>query len=132
MPRISYRLFDGRGEWSEISNRQSESLILRFFPPKDGYIDIDDAVYRVKSGEAVIPLKSLADKEYSLRLESDSGGFALEKFTKLGNEVSPLPTEDSTLRALLARCCKNEEKISLLEEKLSILLKRTEGHHIFN
>ena len=132
MPRISYCLSKGRGEWREISHESENALILRFTPAMDGYINIDNAVYRVKLGDAYIPLEELDDKEYSLRLETDGEGFTLEKFIKSGKDIFPLPTEDSTIRSLLEKCRTNEERIGLLEDKLSVLLDRTEGHHIFN
>ena len=132
MPRINYCIFDGRGEWTEVSSESESSLLIRLYPPKDGFLNIDNAVYRVKSGEVTIPLSRLDDKEYSPRLETDGEGFSLEKFSKCGKEIFPAPTDEKTIRSLLARCRKNEDKLRILEDTLSALTKITEGHHIFN
>lgn len=132
MPRINYRLIKGHAEWTEISADRSDALTLRFFPRIDGYINHDNTVYRVKSGEVVIPMTELSDSVHSLRLETDGESFALERFSKSGAKIAPLPTEDEIIRVLLKRCCKNEERIKLLEDSVSALLKASEGHRIFN
>lgn len=132
MPRISYNLNTDSGEWSEVSPDNKDVLLLRFHPQKDGYIIIDNALYRVKSGEMKIPLSRLNDCEYELRLECDGESFTLEGFQKLGADIVMLPTNEATIRSLLHGCRKNEEKIKILEDKLSRLIERTEGHRIFN
>lgn len=132
MPRINYRLIKGRAVWSEISADRADALTLRFSPRVNGYINHDNTVYRVKSGDAVIPLTELSDSTHSLRLQTDGESFALESFSKSGGEIVPLPTEDEIIRVLLERCCKNEERIKLLEDRVSALLKASEGHRIFN
>ena len=132
MPRISYSITDGRGEWTEVSKEAEDVLIIRLYPPMNGYLNVDKAVYRVKSGEVRIPLSELGDKEYSPRIECDGKGIALEKFSKCGKDISPAPTDENTIRALLGECRKNEERLRTVENTLSVLMKRTEGHRIFN
>lgn len=132
MPRISYALNNGKGEWYEVSSDHPEALILSFSPQLDGYIVIDNTVYRVKSGEVKIPWSRMSDRKYALRVECDHEGFALEEFRKRGADIVTLPTDDSVIRALIHRCRKNEERIKLLEDKLALIIERTEGHRIFN
>ena len=132
MSRICYYLSHGFGEWTSISKDDKSILELSFTPAKDGYIKLKDTVYRVRSGELSIPIYQLSDGSYELRLDTDGEGFALEGFTKCGDLITMNKTAESTLRALLAKNRKNDERLRDLEEKISILIKRTEGHHIFN
>ena len=132
MPRISYALINGKGEWHEVTKDHSDQLILRFYPQKDGYIVIDNTVYRVKCGEVNAPLSKLRDAEYALRLECGNEGFTLEKFRKSGADIVMPKTDEATVRSLVQRCYKNEERIKTLEDKLATIIKMTEGHRIFN
>ena len=131
MPRISYALNGSVGEWYEVSPEHKDQLILRFHPSRDGYIIVDNTVYRVKCGEVRLPMSRIRDSKYAPRLECDDGGYTLEGFEKSGADITPLPTKDSAIRALIHRCRKNEERIAILESKLSSIIERTDGHRIF-
>lgn len=132
MPRISYVLNNGKGEWYEVSPDNKEALILRFSPQLDGYIIVDNTVYRVKSGEVKIPWSRMRDEEYALRVECDREGYELEEFRKRGADIVMPPTDESVIRSLIHRCRKNEERLRVLEDKLARIVERTEGHRIFN
>ena len=132
MPKIHYFLNHGTGVWCDFSDDSTDALLLRFTPAIDGYVKVGDTVYRVKSGELSLPLAALANGTHELRVDTEGEGFLLEKFERRGASIMPSPTADSTLRALIARCRKNDQRLSALEEKISVLMKRTEGHHIFN
>ena len=131
MPKINYFIDGGLGMRTSIS-KSGDDLEITVTPPKDGYIKANSTVYRVKYGNVTIPISELKDGEYSLRLETEGEGFALEKFHKSGADISPGVTDEETVRRLLVTMLKDRQRISTLEEKLSALLKRTEGHHIFN
>ena len=132
MPRIHYYLKGGTGEWTDLSSDEPTFLSLRFTPEVNGFIKIRDTLYRVMSGELTVPMAELPDGVYELRVDTEGEGFVLEKFEKLGGRIEMAKTEDATVRALLAKCRKNEQRLCALEEKISILIERTEGHHIFN
>ena len=131
MPKINYSLEKGIGLWSSFSRGEDE-LTLLFYPQADGYIKVEDTVYRVKSGKVAIPLAELRDGDYALRLETEGEGFALEKFSKNGREIRMHKTDDATVRHLIKKAGCNSKRLDVLEEKIESLLKKTEGHHIFN
>ena len=132
MPKITYCLINGVGEWSDFSREEHDFLTIRFKNADTGCVKINDTLYRVEKGELSIPLSQLPDGTYSLRLETSDGGFDLEKFEKGGSQITMKSTTESSIRRVLFRTREHERKLKDLETKMSILISRTEGHHIFN
>ena len=132
MPKISFTLNDGVGEWTSVSDTDERALRMSFSPSHSGYIRMGSTVYTVKDGEVSIPLTAIDNGVYSPRLECDGGGFCLESFLKSDGCVKPLPTEEAVLRRLVRMCREATERIKLLEDDVTELKKKTEGHRIFN
>lgn len=132
MAKIKYSLCENIGEWTSLSEDDRTILTIILSPTKNGYLSLSNAVYRVENGEVKISLSAIADGSYTPRFECDGGVYILEEFQKCGNLISMLPTTEKTIRSLLFRCRKSEEKIQELEEELKVLKSKTEGHHIFN
>ena len=132
MAKIHYYLSGGKGEWINLSNENEYLLEFSFTPAIDGYIKLKDTIYRVKSGELSVPINDIPDGKYALRLECKNGGFTLEEFNKSSGCIKMSKTGDEAIRSMLTRLRRAEEKIHDMEEKISVLIKKTEGHHIFN
>ena len=131
MPKITYQLDRGLGLWTSLSPSDSE-LTLLFSPMTDGYIKIKETVYRVKSGELTVPLSELPDGSYSLRLETEGEGFKLESFEKSHRGIEMKRIDEDIERALIKSAMRDRKRLDALEEKITVLMNRTEGHHIFN
>lgn len=132
MPRINYYLEDGLGIRTSIENDGSSELKLTFSQDADGYIKIKDTVYRVKYGILSIPISELPDTDCELRLYTEEESFELERFTKRNGLIEMKKTDERVIRKMINNTLANTKRIKDAEEKISILLKRTEGHHIFN
>lgn len=132
MPKINFVLNEGVAEWTSATDDAARTLKLSFSPCADGYIRMGSTVYTVKDGEVLIPLSALEDGVYSPRLECEGEGFRLESFIKANGLIKPLPTEEETLRRLVRKCRDAAERITLLENNIEELKKKTEGHRIFN
>ena len=132
MPRISYYLKDGLGIWTDIGDDAEGALEIRFTPTRDGYVKIGKEAYRVAKGEVSIPLSAVPDGVNAARFYTDSEGFKLETFIKSASTVTMEKTDDITVRAMLERIRKLEERLIPLEKSAEVLIQRTEGHRIFN
>jgi len=132
MAKIKYALYEDVGEWTSVCEGDRTTLTISLSPTKNGYISLGNAAYRVENGEVKIPLSELADDNYTPRLECDGGVYIFEGFRKCGNLISMLPATEKTIRSLLFRYRRIEEKIQNLDEELKVLKSKTDGHHIFN
>ena len=132
MPRISYYLKDGLGIRTDVSSHVEGLLEIRLTPPRDGYIKIEKEAYRVEKGEVSIPLSAVPNGVNAVKFYTGSECFKLETFTKSASALTVDKTDDVTVRAMLERIRKLEECLIPLEESTEVLIKRTEGHRIFN
>lgn len=132
MPKISFALTEGVGEWTELINDGKRLLRLCFEPQADGYILVGSTVYCVQNGAVSLELSTLADDEYSLRLECEGGGYELEPFIKSGGCIKTSPTCEASLRRIISKSRSAEARLSVIEAELAALKEKAEGHHIFS
>ncbi|MBQ7363197.1 MAG: hypothetical protein IJW48_01975 [Clostridia bacterium] len=129
MTRIVYKIRDGFGEIRECSG-DGLLLTVAIKPDTGGYVTLGGITKRLADGEARFNLERLSDGDYTPTLEGTASA-VLEPVRKLSGRVFALPTPDSSIRRLLERSEKSEEKIKKLEGRLDELLRLIEGRIIF-
>lgn len=129
--KIRYITSHGIAEWVEFNEGDRDTLIFSFTPQHAGALLIGGKILPLCEGEVEIPISSLRDGEYSPRLESDSGVYAVESFTKHGKSIT-LKDDGSLARRLLKRCYGLETELADLRARTKKLEISCNGHQIFD
>lgn len=129
MTRIIYKIIDGWGESVGICGTGTP-LILEVAAKSPSYVSIDGAVKLVSGGEAKFDLGAISDGEHTPTL-SGSEHAVLEPLRVRGERVELLPTPDETVRRLLKRAARLEERLSAAEGDLSELRQKLNDKTIF-
>lgn len=130
--KIRYKTLHGVAEWLECNDLDPDMLTLSFEPYHKGVLLLGGKMLTLNNGEVTIEKKAIANGNYTPRLESESGVYTVEGFTKSGESITLHNADETLIRRLLSRCHRLEEKVTGLEEKVSGLEKTCHGHQIFD
>lgn len=129
MTRIIYRIIDGWGEAAGIHG-SGDPLVMEIAAGERSFVTLDGAVREIASGEAVFKLSEISEGEHT-PIVSGEVHAVLEPLRRRGTRIEPLPTPDETVRRLLRRAARLEERVSLAENELSELKQRMGNDKIF-
>ncbi len=129
--RIEYSIFKDKAEYTAVHNDGKDSLTLTFTPHADGYLTIGKEKYRVRSGRLEIPTRNIRNGSYAPVLEALTGTYTLDPFTKNGDSIEMLPTDEAALRRYFALYRDLDRRTETIEKRLAALESANEGHHIF-
>ena len=130
--KIRYKTLHGVAEWVESNDLDPDMLTLSFEPYHKGVLLLGEKMLTLNNGEVTIEKRAIANGNYTPRLESESGVYTVEGFTKQGKSITLHHADEMLIRRLLLRCHHLEEKVTGLEEKVSGLEKTCHGHQIFD
>lgn len=131
MTVIKYRINKGNGEWQSCFGR-GDVAEFRFTPEVEGTLTVGTETVRLKASVGRISLRELKEGVYYPTLNLKSGSCRLEGVRVTNRSLTPLPTEDATLRRLLERTEALERALSSAEEKISELYTLCRGNELFN
>lgn len=129
---IRYKALHGAAEWVEVTDNVQDMLTLSFEPYHNGVLLLGGKLFALHNGEVTIAKSAISDGEYEPRLESDHGVYALERLTKIGDNITLNKTDETTIRRLITRYHRLEKAATSLEEKVLKLEKACHGHKIFD
>lgn len=130
--KIRYKTLHGVAEWVECNDLDPDMLTLSFEPYHKGVLLLGGKMLTLNNGEVTIEKRAIANGNYTPRLESESGVYTVEGFTKQGKSITLHHADEMLIRRLLLRCHRLEEKVTGLAEKVSGLEKTCHGHKIFD
>ena len=130
--KIHYITSHGAAERIDFNDGDGDTLTLCFEPHLKGAVILGDKVLPLKGGEAEIRLNTLKDGEYLPRLETESGIYRAEGFTKRGAGITVPRANETAVRRLILRCYTLEKELHLLKERTEELERLCAGHHIFD
>ena len=130
--KISYITQHGYAELINIEEGERNLITLKFIGIASGAVTLGALVYTLKGGEVTIKKSDLPSGEYHPRLECDTGIYIAEGFSKSGDCVAPLKTEESVIRRLLKRCNVLESSLDAIDKRVNALEIAYKGHNIFN
>ena len=130
--KIRYITLHGVAEWIDFNDDDQDVLTLSFEPYHNGAIVMNGKFFALNDGEVTIPLTALQDGVCTPLLESDTGVYCVESFTKQGKGVSVSKSNEESIRRLISRHCNLEKKVTELTEKMKKLEDKCNGHSIFD
>ncbi len=119
MTSIIYKIVAGFGECRKIRGTCADTARIEVEGASDGFISIGELSCRLKDGVGRMPLGLLPDGEYSPLLFTENGVTKLEKIRKSERGISRCELDAELISRMLLRLESCEERIILLEKKLS-------------
>ena len=129
--KISYETLHGVAERIDYCSDSEDGLTVVIKPECNGVMTLGTGKFAISEGISTIPYASLPDGEYVPRLETDTGIYIAEGFTKCGREIHIPRTDEKTIRRLIVRSHALDKKCTQLEEKVRQLELSCLGHNIF-
>ena len=115
MTKIEYSTFSGIGEWRNYTTG-SEITEFSFPDTKDGNLIIGGYIYPLCAGIATVNAKEIKDGIYRPKINTGDCIIALEPIEIKKGNISPVPTEEQTVRRLCSRLEVAEKQIETLTE----------------
>ena len=121
MTRIVYKIVENKGEMRSFETDGTQVLTIDIGPRVSGHVAIGREVAPVTGGRGKIDLSHLNDGEYTPILYADSV-ITLEPIRREMGKILFPGTPDSTVRSLLVRCERLEDRVKSMSDRLDELL----------
>ena len=130
--KIRYIASRSRAIRVEFEYVEKDALTLTFEPHHTGAIVLNGKILPLVNGEVRIPLATLKDGDYAPMLETETGIYLVEGFTKCGKSISVPEADEELIRALASECYGLANELDALKKRVAELERTYIGHNIFD
>ncbi|MBR2342725.1 MAG: hypothetical protein IKA64_00555 [Clostridia bacterium] len=123
MTVLNYTVSDGYGEISSFVGGGGRA-VFKIDGAAGGVLHVGRLCAPIIDGRCEINLSKLPDGDYTPIISVKSRGIELEGIRKFGRELLPLPTSEKTLRRLISRVAKLEDRLGRAEAEIAALSEK--------
>lgn len=131
MSILNFTLNDGQAELTSFSKARGDKLVFKFENCAEGFVKVGGISASISSSAAEFSVISLDDGMLSPELLSDNKRIHLPKIRKNGRDILPIYPSAEQFNALLARERALLARVCELENKVSDLVKKVYGTPLF-